>query len=69
MPFRPCVRVREGFGRVGMALLSAPAVGRFAVSGAVVKGSDLRLHQMVAGLVDEEMRGRMQSSAARKVEV
>ncbi len=37
--------------------------------GSVVKGSDLRLHPMVAGLVDEEMRGRMQSSTARKVEL
>lgn len=37
--------------------------------GSVVKGGDLRLHPMVAGLVDEEMRGRMQSSTARKVEV
>ena len=56
-------------GRDGIAPLSAAEFGRFAVAGAVVKGGDLRLHPMVAGLVDEEMRGRMQSSAARKAEV
>jgi len=36
---------------------------------AVVKDGDLRLHPMVAGLVDEEMRGRMQSSATQEAEV
>ena len=56
-------------GRDGIAPLSAAEFGRLAVSGAVVKGSDLRLHPMVAGLVDEKMRGRMQSSTTQKAEV
>lgn len=33
--------------------------------GTVVKGGELRLHPMVAGLVDEEMRGKMAASKTK----
>ena len=43
-----------------------PVIANF---GTVVKGSDLRLHPMVAGLVGEQLQAKMRNSPMQKAEV